>query len=271
MLVMPDPDHPSQVPSPAAAPLPDAVHHGHLGRAFQLMAWGLGHHIDEAMSGYLADDIDWAAAAFDRMGRKDDLQASDPLFQLLVIRRFWGPAFKKSLGDELRPAIEQLIEARNLWAHFSLPAEVGYVDRTLGLIARLLTKVDAPESSEVKALRASLHHPTVGDTGDVRLIPEPDPDATELAEQLEETEAAFSSLQDRINALDAELERARAQRETSRAELGRATREIADLEQNSVELEQEIVDHRDGRMLLISLFVAILIGMALVIVLISST
>ncbi|MCP5028975.1 MAG: hypothetical protein GY929_22095 [Actinomycetia bacterium] len=268
---MSDHKHPSQMPPSASAPLPDAVHHGHLGRAFQLMAWGLGHHIDEAMSTYLADEIDWAAAAFDRMGRKDDLQASDPLFQLLVIRRFWGPAFKESVGDELRPAIEQLIEARNLWAHFSLPAEVGYVDRNLGLIAALLAKVDAPEASEVRALRAALHHPTVGDTGDVRLIPEPDPDTTDLADQLEETEAAFGSLQDRINALDAELQKARAQKATSTAELGRATQEIADLEQNSVELEQRIVDHRDGRMMLISLFVAVLIGIALVIVLIGAS
>ncbi|MCP3854336.1 MAG: hypothetical protein GY745_22040 [Actinomycetia bacterium] len=268
---MSDHNHPGRVPSPPSTPLPDAVHHGHLGRAFQLMAWGLGHHIDQAMSTYLADEIDWAAAAFDRMGRKDDLQASDPLFQLLVIRRFWGPAFKDSLGDDLRPAIEQLIEARNLWAHFSLPAEVGYVDRNLGLIADLLAKVDAPEAAEVRALRAALHQPTVGDTGDVRLIPEPDPDTTDLADQLEETEAAFASLQDRINALGAELEKARAHRESSTAELGRATQEIAELEQSSADLEERIVAHRDGRMMLISLFVAVLIGMALVIVLISAS
>ncbi|MEZ5341834.1 MAG: Swt1 family HEPN domain-containing protein [Acidimicrobiales bacterium] len=79
------------------------------------MADGLGPFVDALMQKYFSEELSWEETAANRMGRANEHGAADPLFQLLVLRRFWGPVLADFFGEDLRPLVGQLVEARNLW------------------------------------------------------------------------------------------------------------------------------------------------------------
>jgi len=136
--------------------------HGQMAEAFEIFALGMGPFIDEQMHEYFADEVSWTEAAANRLGRPAEHGATDPLFQLLVLRRFWGPVFSDTFTTDLRRLVEQLIEARNLWAHFSLPDDTSYLESILLAIERILAPVEPDSASDLRKIRARLKNPTSG-------------------------------------------------------------------------------------------------------------
>jgi hypothetical protein len=204
--------------------------HAHMAEAFEIFAAGMGPFIDRRMAGYFADDPSWEEAAANRMGRAAEHGAADPLFQLLVLRRFWAPVFAEYFGQDLRGLIAQLVEARNLWAHFNLPDDTSYLDRILLAIERLLAPVDPEPVGRLRHLRSRLKNPVTGDGADAIDGPT-QVDLLELRRQLGETEGAFVDLQ--------------TQFETVRRQLDLSRKASAGKQLRLTQLEQELLE-RDG-------------------------
>lgn len=189
-------------------------HHGQMAEAFELLARGLGPFIDERMSAYFADDLSWEEAAANRMGRAHEHGSADPLFQLLVLRRFWGPVFGGFFGEDLRGLINELVEARNLWAHFNLPDDTDELDHILLAIERLTAPVAPEGTSQLRRIRTRLKQPASGSdrTGTDETensTAEHAIDSRLLQSQLGETENAFQNLQNDYADIARQLEIAR--------------------------------------------------------------
>jgi hypothetical protein len=236
-------------------------------RAFEVLGRSLGPFIDEAMEGYFADELHWAEAAANRLGRPVDQEVTDPLFQLLVLRRFWGPVFAPFFGQDLRGLIGQLVEDRNRWAHFSLPDDPAHLDRCVLAIERLVAPVDPDAVSGLRVLRGQLRRATDADQGGDG---EHRPGAAALAAQLSEAEAAFEALQSRYADLAAQLEASRRAAASKQLRLSTAEHLIEELEGRSTVLESTIVAERDSRARVEWLFVALITVLLLVMVLIAS-
>ncbi len=201
--------------------------HALLADCFELMAEVLGPFIDQRMAGYFEDEESWTEAAANRLGRSNDHGDTDPLFQLLILRRFWGPVFAEYFDTDLRGIIGELIDTRNKWAHFNLPRDPDSLDRSVLAIERLISPVAPEHSGELRATRAQLRSSPHLE----RLSPiEPDPEAlassaeaeedsgqtpsdtevAQLAAQLTETESVFRDLQERYGDVVSELQSSRA-------------------------------------------------------------
>lgn len=240
--------------------------HGQLAEAFEIFALGMGPFIDEQMHQHFADEVSWTEAAANRMGRPAEHGAADPLFQLLVLRRFWGPVFSDTFAKDLRRLVEQLIEARNQWAHFNLPDDTVYLESVLLAIERILAPVEPASASRLRKIRARLKNP-VADDSDVAAPP--DVDRFELEQQLSETETAFSDLKTQQEALTSQLALAR------RANAGRQHR-LTEMEQELLEaagrseiLETYLRDERLSRSRMEWLFVGFIAAMLLVMVMLA--
>ena len=208
--------------------------HGLLAHAFEVFGRSFGPFMDQRMSRCFPDELDWLAAAKDRMGRSVDLEATDPLFQLLVLRRFWGPAFADFFGQDLRGLINELIEARNRWAHLDLPDDPEYLEGALLAIERLVASVAPLEVAGLRRVRSALRRsPTTS--------PEDDPaEGAALAKQLTETESAFDALRTRHAELVEQLERSRRAAAARQLHLASLERNLRDLRTRSSSLEQTI-------------------------------
>ena len=134
--------------------------HAVMAEAFELLADHLGPFIDARMAEYFADEPSWAEAAANRLGRPAEHGATDPLFQLLVVRRFWGPVFADFYGQDLRQIIGQLIDTRNMWAHFSFPDDPTELQRSVLAIERLLSPVKPEIAGRLRQLRSRVGDPT---------------------------------------------------------------------------------------------------------------
>lgn len=133
--------------------------HAVMAEAFELLADHLGPFIDERMVEYFCNEPSWADAAANRLGRPAEHGATDPLFQLLVLRRFWGPVFADFYGQDLRQIVGQLIETRNMWAHFSFPDDPDALQRSVLAIERLLAPVEPGVTGRLRRLRAQVYDP----------------------------------------------------------------------------------------------------------------
>ncbi len=133
--------------------------HAVMAEAFEVLADHLGPFIDQRMADYFHDEPSWAEAAANRLGRPTEHGATDPLFQLLVLRRFWGPVFADFYGQDLRQIVSQLIETRNKWAHFSFPDEPQALQRAVLAIERLLAPVEPAVTGRLRRLRAEVYNP----------------------------------------------------------------------------------------------------------------
>jgi len=248
--------------APNSRPDLDLSRHSLLGEGFQRLARGLGPFVDPRMSAYFDDADTWNELAADRMGRGVEAGTSDPLFQLLVLRRFWGPVFAEHFRDDLRPLIGQLIEARNLWAHFSLPDDPDYLDRILLGLERLLAPVEPEGASELRTLRSRLRDPAADDSAPPTLAA--DPDAPDLEAQLAETESAFERLQDEHLTLARQLEHRRMSEAGAKLQLTAAEQRLLELQARSAALEEQLTNSDMSRDRLEWLFVSFLAVLLLV-------
>ncbi len=237
--------------------------HGQMAEAFEILATGLGPFIDEQMQAYFPDAVSWTETAANRMGRPTEHGATDPLFQLLVLRRFWGPVFGEIFGEDLRRLVAQLIEARNLWAHLSLPDDTAYLDRILLSIERLVAPIDPDRVRELRALRGRVKNPRTGDTD---ADPTPSFDEVELRNQLAETEAAFQHLQDQQQDLADQLALARRANAGRQLRLTEMERELLEASGRSEVLESYLAAERSSRNRLEWLFVGFIAAMLLVMI-----
>ena len=133
--------------------------HAVMAEAFELLADHLGPFIDVRMAQYFVDEPSWSEAAANRLGRPTEHGATDPLFQLLVLRRFWGPVFADFYGEDLRKIIGQLIDTRNMWAHFSFPEDPSALQRSVLAIERLLAPVEPDTAAHLRRLRSRVDNP----------------------------------------------------------------------------------------------------------------
>lgn len=240
--------------------------HGQMAEAFEIFALGMGPFIDTLMHEHFEDEISWTEAAANRLGRPAEHGATDPLFQLLVLRRFWGPVFSDTFSTDLRRLVEQLIEARNLWAHFSLPDDTDYLDSILLAIERILAPIEPDSVGALRKIRARLKNPLPG-ADEVEVA---DVDTTMLEQQLLDTEAAFSDLKSQQESLTNQLALAR------RANAGRQHR-LTEMEQELLEaagrseiLETYLRNERLTRSRMEWLFVGFIAGMLLIMILLAA-
>lgn len=240
--------------------------HGQLAEAFETFAVGMGPFIDDRMAAYFPNEFSWAETAANRMGRPAEHGATDPLFQLLVLRRFWGPVFADFFGNDLRGLIGQVIEARNLWAHFSLPDDAAYLDKILLSIERILAPVAPEHVSRLRTIRTKLRNPETGDSDAEMLITV---DALALRTQLGETEAAFDDLQGELSDLATQLDHSRKAAAAKQLRIAAIEKQLNDVHGRSDILQTYLDDERSSRSRMEWLFVGFITVMLIVMVIIS--
>ncbi len=243
--------------------------HAHVAEAFEILADGLGPFVDSGMGKYFSEELSWEETAANRMGRANEHGASDPLFQLLVLRRFWGPVFADFFGEDLRPLIGQLIEARNLWAHLSLPDDPAYLDRVLLTIERLLAPIDPEHVSDLRRLRTFVKEPAASSTVSASQSASDREAAIELEAQLCESEAAFQDLQDSFGSLTKQLELARRAAAGKQLRISTIEQQLDELNGRSKDLEGSLTIERDTRDRIEWLFVSFIAVMLIVMVLLA--
>src|SRR5262245_44297307 len=117
--------------------------------AFETLAEGLAPFIDSRMSKAFPDD-DWILLAASKLQKRRDVlvSLSDPHFQLEVLNRWVGPAFRADLGDEQRETITELRTARNHWAHpdEDHPFDFEYALQVHHSAEELLRAIKSPEA-----------------------------------------------------------------------------------------------------------------------------
>ncbi len=251
--------------------------HGLLAQAFEVMAGSLGPFIDERMAGYFVDEPSWSEAAANRLGRAAEHGATDPLFQLLVLRRFWGPVFADFFGQDLRGLVGELIETRNQWAHFSLPAELDTLDRAILATERLLAPIDPDATVTLRRLRSRLHHPVASapsapadgadsgyeaDNGVGTAV-----DIVALEAQLSETETVFHELQSRYGDVVSELDRSRRIAASKQMRLVALENQLMEIEGRTLAAEAFLAEERTTRYRIEWLFVGLLATLLLFMVL----
>ncbi len=244
--------------------------HALLARAFETFGTAMAGFVEERMVGYFGDEEEtpWNLVAAGKLGRTDSSGVTDPLFQLLVIRRFWGPAFADFFKDDLRPLVGQLVEARNLWAHFNLPSEAAYADRLLLAMERIVAPVAPEVTSDLRALRTELNDPETGDT-EISIESPVSPDTVGLIAQLRKTESAFEDLQRRYGELTDQLTATRRAAAGKQLKLSKAENNARDLAREAERLEARLEAELLSRNRMEWLFVAFITLMVLVMTLIS--
>ncbi len=244
--------------------------HALLARAFQTFGAAMAPFVEERMTSHFGEDesTPWNMVAADKLGRTEANGVTDPLFQLLVIRRFWGPVFAGFFKTDLRPIVGQLVEARNLWAHFNLPSETGYADHLLLAMERVVAPVAPEVATDLRSLRAELHDPARGD-GELTVVETVSPDSVQLIAQLRKTEAAFEDLQRRYGELSDQLTATRRAAAGKQLKLSAAENNVAAAMKESDRLRAQLETELLSRMRMEWLFVAFITLMVLVITLIS--
>ncbi len=240
--------------------------HAQLAEAFEIFARGMGPFIDSRMADYFPGEISWAETAANRMGRPAEHGATDPLFQLLVLRRFWGPVFADHFGDDLRGLIGQVIEARNLWAHFNLPDDTSYLDRILLSLERVLAPVAPEDVSLLRPIRTRMKNPV---NGDERAEPTDRVDTSGLEAQLIDTESAFEELQDQFADVTDELQQSRRAAANKQLRIASIERQLNEVHGRSEVLENYLDAERSSRNRLEWLFVGFITVMLILMVIIS--
>ncbi len=256
----------NQTEQPSRSPDLALSRHALLAEAFETLALALGPFIDGRMTEYFPDEGSWTEAAANRMGRPAEHGATDPLFQLLVLRRFWGPAFAEFFGEDLRPLIGQIIEARNFWAHFNLPDDTAYLDRILLGIERLVAPVEPDATSGLRRLRTRLKNP-VASASDLAPAEQIDTDA--LQNQLDESERVFGELQEEFSEVARQLEISRKAAAGRQHRISVIEEQLSAIHGRSDILQTYLEQERDTRNRLEWLFVGFIAVMLMVMVIIA--
>lgn len=206
-------------------------------------------------------------AAANRMGRANEHGAADPLFQLLVLRRFWAPVFADFFGQDLRGLIAQLVEARNLWAHFNLPDDTAYLDRILLAIERILAPVDPDPVRRLRKIRSRLKNPTTDDTESSGH--DPGVDVVALRRQLGESEGAFHDVQTQLDTMKQQLDVSRKASAGKQLRMAQLEQELLEREGRATELKSTIEIEQSTRNRVEWLFVSFIAVMMVVMVLLA--
>ncbi|HUP68916.1 MAG TPA: Swt1 family HEPN domain-containing protein [Acidimicrobiales bacterium] len=128
-----------------------------VGRAFELLATGLGPYVDRRMRAASRAGKDWLrdylASASPPIRGESSVQ--DPALLLRIMADGWERAFGTELGRSDRNLVFELRDVRNRWAHNdAFTIDDAY--RALDSIERLLTAADAREAIEVGTAKAEL-------------------------------------------------------------------------------------------------------------------
>lgn len=247
--------------------------HAVVAEIFELLAHNLGPFIDERMAIHFEDEPSWAEAAANRLGRPAEHGATDPFFQLLVLRRFWGPVFAEFYQHDLRSLIGELIEVRNQWAHFRLPPDIAVLERSALAVERLLAPVSPHAASDLRRLRSRLTVDFDGNStdGEESTLPLPsEVDVDHLAAQLTETEAVFTELQERYGNLEAELSTSRRIAADKQLRLTALEHRLVEIESRSEAAEAFLAEERYTRNRIEWLFVGLLASLLLFMILANS-
>jgi len=128
-----------------------------VGRAFEVLAVGLGPYVDRRMRASSRAGKDWVrdflASASPPIRGESSL--NDPALLLRVMADAWDRAFATELGRSDRNLVFELRDVRNRWAHND-PFTIDDAYRALDSIERLLTAADAREAAEVGTAKAEL-------------------------------------------------------------------------------------------------------------------
>lgn len=130
-----------------------------VGRAFELLAAGLGPFVDRRMRATHPSGDQWFEAweRGERTGRGGNFRVSldDPLVQLNVMKANWREAFDTELSPQDRNAVYDLYRHRNDWAHneaFSFDDAYRVLDK----VEQLLLAVDASEADAAGQAKTDL-------------------------------------------------------------------------------------------------------------------
>ncbi len=128
-----------------------------VGRAFEVLATGLGPYVDRRMRAYSRSGKDWLREflASTSPPVRGEASLQDPAFLLRVMADAWDRAFAAELRRSDRNLVFELRDVRNRWAHneaFSVDAAY----RALDSVELLLTAADAREATEVGTAKAEL-------------------------------------------------------------------------------------------------------------------
>lgn len=260
--------------------------HALVADCFEMMADVLGPFIDQRMGGYFDDEESWAEAAANRLGRPNEHGETDPLFQLLVLRRFWGPVFADYFGVDLRGIVGELIDTRNKWAHFSLPRDPDSLDRSVLAIERLISPLAPEQCRELRRIRAEIRasphtaRETPAGHGNGLTAPPEEPDPTalvpsetevaQLASQLAETESVFLDLQEQYGDVVSKLESSRQVAARKQLHLSALEEQLVLIQSRTSAAEAILAEERTTRYRIEWLVVGLLATLTLFLVLANS-
>lgn len=128
-----------------------------IGRAFELLAAGLGPYVDRRMRAVSQSGDGWLRAWVSSATPpiRSEVSLADPALQLRVMAESWDVAFRPELARSDRNLVFELRDVRNRWAHNdAFTVDDAY--RGLDSIERLLTAVDASEATEVGRAKEDL-------------------------------------------------------------------------------------------------------------------
>ncbi|MGH9156740.1 MAG: Swt1 family HEPN domain-containing protein, partial [Acidimicrobiales bacterium] len=120
-----------------------------VGRAFEVLATGLGPYVERRMRASSRSGKDWLRDFFASANPpiRGEASVNDPALLLRVMAETWERAFATELGRSDRNLVFELRDVRNRWAHNDA-FNVDDAYRALDSIERLLTAADAREATE---------------------------------------------------------------------------------------------------------------------------
>lgn len=134
------------------------TNHDRIGKTLELLRDGLKPFVERELKAKYADraHTEVRAALSDRRlgGSKAD-SLNDIAVLLVVMDKTWGPVFGTILGRAERNFVNELVDARNRWAH----QEAFFGDdvyRVLDSAGRLLAAVSAPQTEEIERFKQEL-------------------------------------------------------------------------------------------------------------------
>jgi predicted AAA+ superfamily ATPase len=134
------------------------TNHERVGKALELLKNGLRPFVERELKTYHGDR--WESEVKEVLsdtrltgGKANALQ--DVAVQLVIMDRTWSDVFRKTLGKAERSLVNELLDARNRWAHQSSFSSDD-ADRALDSVSRLLTAISAPQAEEVGKMKMEL-------------------------------------------------------------------------------------------------------------------
>ena len=134
------------------------TNHERVGKALDLLRAGLAPFVERELKAKLGKD--WAFELRDllsdtRLGAGNNDALNDIAVLLVVMDRKWGDVFRLVLGRSERSLVNELIAARNRWAHQeAFSSDDAY--RALDSAGRLLAAVSAPQADDVEKMKMEL-------------------------------------------------------------------------------------------------------------------